>query len=107
MTADPTSESTPYRVVVNDEQQYSIWFVDRQLPSGWSDAEYRGTREDCLAHIANVWTDMRPLSVRQEGVRVDVELAENDETDDDGSVVRRSLPHDQMAEGAATAAFDE
>jgi MbtH protein len=55
-----------YTVVVNDEEQYSIWAADRSLPLGWRETGTRGTKEQCLAHIAEVWTDMRPLSVRQQ-----------------------------------------
>jgi MbtH protein len=52
-------------VVVNDEGQYSIWAHRRPLPAGWRMAGFRGTREDCLAHIEEVWTDMRPKSLRE------------------------------------------
>lgn len=51
-------------VVVNHEEQYSIWQADAELPAGWRDAGFRGTREECLAHVDEVWTDMRPLSLR-------------------------------------------
>ncbi|RKT55096.1 MbtH family protein [Saccharothrix australiensis] len=54
-----------YKVVVNHEEQYSIWPVDRADVPGWSDAGVRGTREECLAHIERVWTDIRPLSLRR------------------------------------------
>ncbi|MCC8246469.1 MbtH family protein [Saccharothrix luteola] len=54
-----------FLVVVNDEEQYSVWFADRDLPPGWRAEGTRGTREDCLAHIDRVWTDMRPRSVRE------------------------------------------
>jgi MbtH protein len=54
-----------YRVVLNHEEQYSIWPVDRDLPLGWREEGKRGTRAECLAHIDEVWTDMRPLSLRQ------------------------------------------
>ena len=53
-----------FRVVANGEEQYSIWPVERELPAGWRDAGYSGTRGSCLAHITKVWTDMRPLSLR-------------------------------------------
>ncbi|MGW0203324.1 MbtH family protein [Nonomuraea sp. NPDC003201] len=52
------------RVVVNHEEQYSVWAADRELPPGWADAGFAGTQEECLAHIETVWTDMRPLSLR-------------------------------------------
>jgi MbtH protein len=54
-----------YKVVVNHEEQYSIWPAWRELPAGWRHAEKSGTKEECLAHIKEVWTDMRPLSLRQ------------------------------------------
>jgi MbtH protein len=54
-----------YKVVVNHEEQYSIWPADRENPPGWSDAGKSGTKGECLAFIREVWTDMRPLSVRR------------------------------------------
>jgi MbtH protein len=52
-------------VVVNDEEQYSLWPVERDLPAGWRPAGFTGSREECLAHIDRVWTDMRPASLRR------------------------------------------
>jgi uncharacterized protein YbdZ (MbtH family) len=60
-----TQDDRQYKVVVNHEEQYSIWFADRELPSGWREAGKEGTRAECLSHINEVWTDMRPLSLRQ------------------------------------------
>jgi MbtH protein len=54
-----------YRVVVNDEEQYSIWPHHRASAPGWHDAGFDGTRDACLAHIEAVWTDIRPRSVRE------------------------------------------
>ncbi len=54
-----------YQVVVNDEEQYSIWPVGRELPAGWYARGPAGPKADCLAHIAQVWTDMRPRSLRE------------------------------------------
>jgi MbtH protein len=53
-----------YEVVVNDEEQYSIWDADSPPPAGWAGVGVSGTKEECLAHIDRVWTDMRPRSVR-------------------------------------------
>jgi MbtH protein len=61
------NEPTPavgYLVVVNGEEQYSIWDEAMPLPGGWRAEGFSGTKEDCLAHIEQVWTDMRPLSLR-------------------------------------------
>jgi MbtH protein len=54
-----------YKVVVNDEEQYSIWFADRETPAGWRGADKEGSKEECLAYIEEVWTDMRPKSLRK------------------------------------------
>lgn len=53
-----------YRVVVNDEEQHSIWPAERDNPLGWHDEGFSGTRQECLEHIDQVWTDIRPLSIR-------------------------------------------
>lgn len=53
-----------HRVVVNDEEQYSTWPVDRPLPPGWQDTGQHGTREECLGYIERVWTNLLPRSVR-------------------------------------------
>jgi MbtH protein len=53
-----------YRVVVNGEEQYSIWPADREIPNGWRPEGTEGDRAACLQHIETVWTDMRPLSLR-------------------------------------------
>ncbi|MEV6395079.1 MbtH family NRPS accessory protein [Streptomyces sp. NPDC051907] len=54
-----------YRVVVNHEGQYSLWPLGRENAPGWLDAGPAGSRAECLRHIEEVWTDMRPLSLRQ------------------------------------------
>lgn len=54
-----------YKVVVNHEEQYSIWPSDRENPPGWRDAGKTGLKQECLSHINEVWTDMRPLSLRR------------------------------------------
>ena len=61
---DDTMEQE-YRVVVNTEEQYSIWPMDRENAPGWFDAGKSGTKEVCLAYIREVWVDMRPLSLRK------------------------------------------
>jgi MbtH protein len=55
-----------YMVVVNHEEQYSIWPVDQEKPLGWKEAGKSGSKADCLEYIKEVWTDMRPLSVRRQ-----------------------------------------
>ena len=65
MTLDDEQDDTIYKVVVNHEEQYSIWPADRDNPLGWSDVGKVGRREECLEYIGQVWTDMRPLSLRR------------------------------------------
>jgi MbtH protein len=63
--AEDQEDTQPYLVVLNDEEQYSIWAADRDIPAGWRAEGTEGTRAECLAHIGKVWTDMRPLSLRK------------------------------------------
>ncbi|MFC4857844.1 MbtH family protein [Actinophytocola glycyrrhizae] len=53
-----------FAVVINEEEQYSIWPGDRPCPAGWRATGFTGTREECVAHVDEVWTDMRPRSLR-------------------------------------------
>ena len=62
---DPEDIDQIHTVVVNDEEQYSIWPADQDVPRGWREVGVRGPRPDCLAHVERVWTDMRPLSLRR------------------------------------------
>ena len=63
---DDREDTTVYRVVINHEEQYSIWPADREIPAGWRDVGKSGPKADCLAYIKEVWTDMRPLSLRKQ-----------------------------------------
>ena len=92
MAQDEQEDTGLYTVVVNAEEQYSIWPVGRDLPPGWKDAGKTGPKAECLAHIEAVWTDMRPLSLRRQME----ELARNppaaptddDRAEEDGALVR-------------------
>lgn len=61
------SEDPGYLVVVNGEEQYSIWAQTMPLPAGWRAEGFAGSKQDCLARIEEIWTDMRPLSLRSAG----------------------------------------
>lgn len=65
MSGGEQEDTTIYTVVVNHEEQYSIWPVYRELPPGWKAAGKSGLKSECLAYIKEVWTDMRPLSLRK------------------------------------------
>lgn len=58
-------ENQRFVVVMNHEEQYSIWFEERELPPGWKTVGKSGKKQECLDYIEEVWTDMRPLSLRK------------------------------------------
>ena len=62
---DEREDTTIYKVVVNHEEQYSIWPDYLEVPKGWREVGVTGKKQHCLDHIAQVWTDMRPLSLRK------------------------------------------
>jgi MbtH protein len=65
LSRDEREDTTIYKVVVNHEKQYSIWPADRENALGWNEAGKSGTKEECLAYIKEVSTDMRPLNLRK------------------------------------------
>ena len=65
MFREENEDITIYKVVLNHEEQYSIWPADKDNPNGWREAGKSGTKAECLAYIKKVWTDMRPLSLRK------------------------------------------
>jgi len=65
MSSQSEADEIQYKVVLNHEEQYSIWPAYKENALGWRDEGKRGTKAECLAHIDQVWTDMRPLSLRK------------------------------------------
>jgi len=65
MSAQTNITESLYEVVVNEEEQYSVWLTDKTIPSGWRSVGVHGAKEFCLAYINNVWTNMLPLSLRK------------------------------------------
>lgn len=82
---DTNDEDFDYKVVLNHEEQYSIWPADRENPPGWTDEGTQGPKAACLEHIKTIWTDMRPLSLRlrMEALARDPPPPEADADDDD------------------------
>jgi MbtH protein len=66
MDRDDETREPEYRVVVNHEEQYSIWPEHKDIPRGWKDVGKSGSKDECLSYIKETWTDMRPLSLRKE-----------------------------------------
>jgi MbtH protein len=71
---DDPEDTRTYKVVVNHEEQYSIWPADRENPAGWRDEGKQGIKSKCIEYIEKVWTDMRPLSLRKQ---MEAELPES------------------------------
>jgi MbtH protein len=67
MNTDDNEDTIIYKVVMNDEEQYSIWPAERENPLGWKDAGKTGLKDECLSYINEAWKDMRPLSLRKQG----------------------------------------
>ena len=65
MSDQGTKNEPNYQVVISDEGRYSIWPDYKEIPWGWRAEGKRGSKRECLDHIAEVWTDMRPLSLRR------------------------------------------
>ena len=65
MANEQTEAELAYKVVVNHEAQYSLWAASREVPPGWSEVGKAGPKDECLAYIESVWTDMRPASLRK------------------------------------------
>ena len=65
MSTEEREDTTIYTVVMNHEEQYSIWPADHELPPGWSAVGKTGLKAECLAYIEEVWTDMRPRNLRE------------------------------------------
>lgn len=66
MPNDEAEDNRTYKVVVNHEEQYSIWFLERPNPLGWNDVGKSGTKQECLSYIKEIWLDITPLSVRKQ-----------------------------------------
>ena len=64
MPSEDNDDKTLHRVLVNEEEQYSLWPKDNAIPNGWKSVK-EGTKAECLAYVKEVWTDMRPLSLRK------------------------------------------
>ncbi|MFF8644012.1 MbtH family protein [Streptomyces sp. NPDC015345] len=58
-------ENTRYQVLRNDEEQYSLWPTDIEVPAGWHAVGKEGTEAECSAYVDEAWTDMRPKSLRE------------------------------------------
>ena len=63
--ADEQDDDRTYIVLINEEEQYSLWLKDKKIPAGWKSVGKEGTKAECVSYVDSVWTDMRPLSLRK------------------------------------------
>lgn len=61
-----TEEQEEYMCLINEEEQYSLWFAWKKIPLGWKQVGQKGSKQECLEYIARVWTDMRPKSLKEQ-----------------------------------------
>jgi MbtH protein len=59
-------DTTTYQVLRNDEEQYSLWPLGLEIPAGWTAVGKEGTKTECMSYVDEVWTDMRPRSLREQ-----------------------------------------
>ncbi len=99
MPWEEDDQKTIYRVVVNDEEQYSIWPAGHDVPLGWREVGKSGLKQECLEHIEQVWTDMRPLSLRKRMAETQAQPAPADSAvlPPDNLVDRLSEPENAVA----------
>ncbi|QOY92801.1 MbtH family NRPS accessory protein [Massilia sp. UMI-21] len=64
MIDEQNADSRVYIVLVNDEEQYSLWPRNQDVPAGWRSIDFSGTKDECMKHVDEIWTDMRPKSLR-------------------------------------------
>jgi len=65
MSVTIEEDTRAYVVLVNDEEQYSLWLKSNAVPAGWQAAGFEGSKQECSGYVDTVWTDMRPLSLRR------------------------------------------
>jgi MbtH protein len=65
VSMDKEEDTREYQVLVNTEEQYSLWLAGQAIPNGWRQVGPKGQKQVCLDYVKEVWTDMRPLSVRK------------------------------------------
>jgi uncharacterized protein YbdZ (MbtH family) len=65
MTNQPDHDANDYLVLINAEEQYSLWLADVDIPEGWTRVSGPAPKKECVDYVDRVWTDMRPRSLRE------------------------------------------
>ena len=65
MLDEQGGDNRVYVVLMNDEEQYSLWPRNQDVPAGWRSVDFSGTKEECMKYVDETWVDMRPKSLRE------------------------------------------
>jgi len=100
---DKEEDTREYQVLVNSEEQYSLWLAGQAIPNGWRQVGPTGQKQVCLDYVKEVWTDMRPLSVRKAMEQYQAEQAAKKAEGAEGAVSAEKAESVETAEGAESA----
>ena len=100
---DKEEDTREYQVLVNSEEQYSLWLAGQAIPNGWRQVGPTGQKQVCLDYVKEVWTDMRPLSVRKAMEKYQAEQAAKKAEGAEGAVSAEKAESVETAEGAESA----
>jgi MbtH protein len=99
---DKEEDTREYQVLVNSEEQYSLWLAGQAIPNGWRQVGPKGQKQVCLDYVKEVWTDMRPLSVRKAMEKYQAEQAARKAAEAEAAANGQSAEGASTAEGAAS-----
>ena len=104
---DKEEDTREYQVLVNSEEQYSLWLAGQAIPNGWRQVGPKGQKQVCLDYVKEVWTDMRPLSVRKAMEKYRAEQAARKAAEAEAAANGQSAEGAASTEGAASAESTE
>jgi MbtH protein len=104
---DKEEDTREYQVLVNSEEQYSLWLAGQAIPNGWRQVGPKGQKQVCLDYVKEVWTDMRPLSVRKAMEKYQAEQAARKAAEAEAAANGQSAEGAASTEGAASAESTE
>ena len=104
---DKEEDTREYQVLVNTEEQYSLWLAGQAIPNGWRQVGPKGQKQVCLDYVKEVWTDMRPLSVRKAMEKYQAEQAARKAAEAEAAANGQSAEGAASTEGAASAESTE
>jgi MbtH protein len=104
---DKEEDTREYQVLVNSEEQYSLWLAGQAIPNGWRQVGPKGQKQVCLDYVKEVWTDMRPLSVRKAMEKYQAEQAARKAAEAEAAASGQSVEGAGSAESTESASTAE